>query len=288
MDVNKIMQTDLLDLIFEGRNKEYGAYELRRKYNKRLTFSLLITASLALLILLGSFIASYAEKNRAKKAEIKEVQLEEIVQEEQKNEPPPPPPPPKPPDPPKVEMAKFTPPKVVKDEEVKEDEKPPEVEKLEDTKIGNVNQEGTKDEGIVAPPVEDKGAVIEAPKQDDEDKVFQKVEIEAEFPGGGGAWQKFVTREIERNIDELQDDGRSGTVVVQFIVDKEGQVSEVRALPCGEAGVANCLSSGSKLAEVAVNAIRRGPKWKPAVQNGRNVKAYRRQPVTFQLQEEQP
>jgi len=285
MDVNKIMSTDLLDLVFEGRNKEYGAYELRRKYNKRLTTALLITAGLALLLVLGSFIAKTVSNNRGK-VDVKEVQLEEIKQEEQKNEPPPPPPPPKPPDPPKVEMAKFTPPKVVPDEQVKEDEKPPEVEKLEDTKIGTVNQEGAKDEGIVAPPVEDKGAVIEAPKQDDEDKVFQKVEIDAEFPGGTAGWTRYVTREIERNIDELQDDGKSGTVVVLFIVDKEGGVSEVKALPCSEAGVANCMGPGTKLAEIAVNAIRRGPKWKPAVQNGRNVKAYRRQPVTFQLAEE--
>lgn len=286
MDVNKIMSTDLLDIIFEGRNKEYGAYELRRQYNKRLTISLIITASIALLFLLGSFVSQLNEKNKKGKAEIKEVELAQIQQEEQKNEPPPPPPPPKPPDPPKVEMAKFTPPKVVKDEEVKEDEKPPEVEKLEDTKIGTANQEGTKDEGIVAPPVEDKGGVVEAPKQDDEDKVFQKVEIDAEFPGGNSGWTKYVTREIERNIDELQDDGRSGTVVVLFIVDKEGGVSEVKAIPCSEAGVANCLGPGTKLAEIAVNAIRKGPKWKPAVQNGRNVKAYRRQPVTFQLAEE--
>ena len=285
MDANKIMSTDLLDLVFEGRNKEYGAYELRRKYNKRLTTALLVTAGLALLLVLGSFIAKTVSNNRGK-VEVKEVQLEEIKQEEQKNEPPPPPPPPKPPDPPKVEMAKFTPPKVVPDEQVKEDEKPPEVEKLEDTKIGTVNQEGAKDEGIVAPPVEDKGAVIEAPKQDDEDKVFQKVEIDAEVPGGTAGWTKYVTREIERNIDELQDDGKSGTVVVLFIVDKEGGVSDVKALPCSEAGVANCMGPGTKLAEIAVNAIRRGPKWKPAVQNGRNVKAYRRQPVTFQLAEE--
>jgi protein TonB len=69
-------------------------------------------------------------------------------------------------------------------------------------------------------------------------------------------------------------------------VDKEGAVSEVRALPCSEAGVASCLPPNSKLAEIAVNAIKKGPKWKPAVQNGRNVKAYRRQPVTFQLAEE--
>jgi protein TonB len=285
MDVNKILGADLLDIVLEGRNKEYGAYELRSQYKKRLTTAMLITASLMLLLVLGSFILKTVS-NQKGKVEVKEVQLEEIKQEEQKNEPPPPPPPPKPPDPPKVEMAKFTPPKVVPDEEVKEDEKPPEIEKLEETKIGTVNQEGAKDEGVVAPPVEDAGGVIEAPKQDDEDKVFQKVEIDAEFPGGTAGWTRYVTREIERNIDELQDEGKSGTVVVLFIVDKEGAVSDVRALPCGEAGVANCLGSSTKLAEIAVNAIRRGPKWKPAVQNGRNVKAYRRQPVTFQLAEE--
>ena len=75
------------------------------------------------------------------------------VNEEKKPEPPPPPPPPKQ-EPPKVEITKFTPPKIVKDEEVKPDEEIKEVEKLEDTKIGTINQEGAKDEGIVAPPVE--------------------------------------------------------------------------------------------------------------------------------------
>jgi protein TonB len=283
MDANKILSTNLLDLVFEGRNKEYGAYELRKQYNRRLTIALTSTALGLLLIFLTSFLISVVNENSKGQVQVQEVKLEDIVQEE-KNEPPPPPPP-KPPEPPKVEMAKFTPPKVVKDEEVKEEEKPPEVEKLEDTKIGTSNQEGIKDEGIVAPPV-DQGGVVEAPKADDEDKIFQKVEIDAEFPGGTSAWFKYVQREIERNIDELQDDGKSGTVVVLFIVDKEGGVSDVRAMPCSEAGVAKCLGAGSKLAEVAVNAIRKGPKWKPAVQNGRNVKAYRRQPVTFKLEEE--
>ena len=283
MDANKILSTNLLDLVFEGRNKEYGAYELRKQYNKRLTIALSSTALGLLLIFLTSFLISAVNDRSKGQVQVQELKLEDIVQEE-KNEPPPPPPP-KPPEPPKVEMAKFTPPKVVKDEEVKEEEKPPEVEKLEDTKIGTSNQEGIKDEGIVAPPV-DQGGVVEAPKADDEDKVFQKVEIDAEFPGGTQSWFKYVQREIERNIDELQDDGKSGTVVVLFIVDKEGAVSDVRAMPCSEAGVAKCLGAGTKLAEVAVNAIRKGPKWKPAVQNGRNVKAYRRQPVTFKLEEE--
>jgi len=187
MDANKILSTELIDLIFEGRNKSYGAYELRTGYNKRLRVSLIITTAIALLILLASFISSLDLGLKKGQVQIKEVQLEEIKEDQPE---PPPPPPPKPPEPPKVEMAKFTPPKVVKDEEVKEEEKPPEIEKLEDTKIGTVNQEGTKDEGIVAPPVE--STVVEAPPQEDFDKVFQKVEIDAEFPGGANGWTRYV------------------------------------------------------------------------------------------------
>src|SRR5262245_20185150 len=98
MEVSKILSTDLLDLIFEGRNKAYGAYELRTKYNKRLTLALIITASLALVILLASFISSLTARNSKGQVQVQEVQLTEVKQEEEKNEPPPPPPP-KPPDP---------------------------------------------------------------------------------------------------------------------------------------------------------------------------------------------
>src|SRR4030095_6493794 len=182
MEVNKILSADILDIIFEGRNKEYGAYELRKTYNRRLTIALVGMASLIALLFLGYVLANTISSNSKKDLVVQDVQLEDLKQEDKK-EAPPPPPPPKPPDPPKVEMAKFTPPKIVKDEEVKEEEKPPEVEKLEDTKIGTVNQEGIKDEGIVAPPIEDSKGVVEAPKED-EDKVFTKVEVEAAFPGG--------------------------------------------------------------------------------------------------------
>lgn len=275
MDVSKILNSNILDIIFDGRNKTYGAYELRTQYNKRLTKALIITASVAFLIMLASFLSSKFEGSN-KKADIvvKDLELVDVQQPEEKVEPPPPPPP-KPPDPPKIEMAKFTPPKVVKDEEVKPEEEMKEVEKLEDTKIGVTNQEGQKDLGIVAPPVEDKGGVVAAPKVEDEDKVFQKVEIEAQFPGGEGAWTKYISREINRYIDELQEAGKAGTCLVQFIVDKEGNISEVEAL----------TMKGTKLAEICVNAIKKGPKWTPAEQNGRKVKAYRKQPVTFQIQE---
>ena len=273
LDVNKIMSADILDIIFDGRNKEYGAYELRKTYNKRLTTALVGMAALLVLIFLGFFIANTIAANSGKeKVSVKDVQLEEIKAEEKKNEPPPPPPPPKQ-EPPKVEMAKFTPPKIVKDEEVKEEEKPPEQEKLEDTKIGTVNQEGIKDEGIVAPVDNGKG-VVEAPKKDetDYDKTFTKVEIESDYPGGQGAWIRYLGKNLVYPQD-AQDNEIQGTVVVQFIVDKEGNVSDVEA-----------ISGANELRAEAVRVIKKSGKWTAAVQNGRQVKSYKKQPITFRLE----
>ena len=275
MEVNKILSADILDLIFEGKNKEYGAYELRKTYNKRMTISIIGMLALVALMFLGYFIANRVEADTDKEVMVvQDVQLEEVKQEE-KNEPPPPPPPPKPPDPPKVEMAKFTPPKIVKDEEVKEDEKPPEVEKLEEVKIGTVNQEGVKDLGIVAPPVEDAGkGVIEAPKkvEEDYDKICTKVEIESEYPGGAAAWTRYLLKTL-RYPQEAQDNEVQGTVVVQFIVDKAGAVSNVEA-----------ISGPQELRDEAVRVIKKSGQWTPAVQNGRQVKSYKKQPIVFRLE----
>ncbi|WP_207512026.1 energy transducer TonB [Longitalea luteola] len=277
MEVNKILSADVLDIIFEGRNKDYGAYELRKTYNRRLITSLLIVGALCLLMFIGYLVSSLLEtKEDVNKVVVQDVQLEEIKQEEKREEPPPPPPP-KPPEPPKVEMAKFTPPKIVKDEEVKEEEKPPEVEKLEETKIGTMNQEGQKDEGIVAPPVEDAGkGVVEAPKKEEEDwdKTFTKVEIESEYPGGAAAWQRYLNRNL-RYPQEAIDNEVQGAVVVQFIVDKEGNVSDVEA-----------ISGPNELRGEAVRVIKKSGKWTPAVQNGRQVKSYKKQPIVFRLEAE--
>jgi protein TonB len=229
------------------------------------------------LLLIGYIISNVISANRDKKEMVvNDVQLEEVKQEEKKNEPPPPPPPPKP-EPPKVEMAKFTPPKIVKDEEVKEDEKPPEVEKLEDTKIGSINQEGIKDEGIVAPPVSDEGkGVVEAPKKEEEDwdKTFTKVEIESEYPGGTSAWARYLNKTLQYPQDAI-DNEVQGQVVVQFIVDKEGNVSDVQA-----------VSGPDELKKEAERVIKKSGKWTPAEQNGRKVKSYKKQPITFRLETE--
>jgi len=278
METNKILTADILDIIFEGKNKEYGAYELRKTYNRRIITAMIAMAAICLLVFLTQILGNDGKKEK-NQIIVQDVQLEDIKKEEKKPEPPPPPPPPKP-EPPKVEITKFTPPKIVKDEEVKEP--PPPVEKLEETKIGTINQEGKKDEGFVAPPVEEKGTgVVEAPKkvEEDYDKVFTKVEKEAKFPGGMDGWKRYLERNLNANV--AADDGAppgNYTVKVQFIVDKEGGISSVQAIEVPKP----CPSCGPE----AVKVIKKGPKWEPAVQNGRNVIYQAIQYVTFQVAEE--
>ncbi len=272
MEANKILGADILDILFEGKNKEYGAYDLRKTYNKRIKTALFVTIGIGLLIFLISFLANTFHSNENKDFEVKDLSLSQI----KKQEPPPPPPPPKPklPPPPKIETIKFTPPKVVKDEEVPKDEKPPEVEKIE-AKIDIKTDSGAKDLGIVAPPVQETGTqVVDQP---DENKIFEKVEKEAEFPGGAAQWRRY----LERNLNPTTpiDNGAPAgtyTVIVKFIVSKDGSISNVE----GE------THFGYGMEEEAIKQIKKGPKWTPALQNGRNVNAYRRQPITFVVQDQ--
>jgi len=268
MEANKILSADVLDLIFEDRNKDYGAYELRKTYNRRIIRALVITASLAILALLGSVLASTL-KNNNKKVKMQEITLQDIKQQEEEK-PPPPPPPPKV-EPPKVEMKQFTPPVIKKDEEV--EKPPPPQEELKEAKIDVINQEGIKDNNIATPTQIDEGKqVIEEKKEDDENKIFDKVEIEAMFPGGDSKWRQYLERNL--NAQVAADNGApegTYTTVVQFVVDKEGNISDVRAL----------TNHGYGLEDEAMRVIKKGPKWTPAIQNGRQVKAYRKQPITF-------
>jgi protein TonB len=275
MDPNKILKADILDIVFEDRNKDYGAYDLRKTYNKRITRAVLITFGAALLIFLYSFVSNRIGSSGPKKAKVEDVNLENVKQEEKKEEPPPPLPKP---EPPKVEMTQFTPPKIVKDEEVKPEEKPPEQEKLEETKISNVNQEGTKDEGIVTPTDLDQGKeVIVKKEEDDENKIWEKVEIDASFPGGEKEWTKFLQRNLNANVP-VDNGAQAGkyTVWIQFIVDKEGNVSDIKPL----------TNQGFGMEDEAMRVLRKVPKWTPAQQNGRYVKAYRKQPITFIVEEQ--
>ncbi len=269
MEANKILSADLLDILFDGKNKDYGAYDLRKTYNRRIIRALVITAAIALLALLGSLLASNMKSGGKQKNKITEVSLQDIKQEEKKIEPPPPPPPKQ--EPPKVEMKQFTPPVVKKDEEV--EKPPPQQEELKDVKIADINQEGIKTNDIPTPAVIDEGKqIVEEKKEDDENKIFDKVEIEASFPGGDAKWRRYLegTLNASTPVDNGAPEGNY-TVQVQFVVDKEGNISDVHAL----------TNHGYGMEQEAVRVIQKGPKWTPAIQNGRSVKAYRKQPITF-------
>jgi protein TonB len=276
MEQSKILTADVLDIIFEGRNKAYGAYELRKTYQRRLIIATVTMVGICLFIFLAMLLSSFVAPKKKTQILVQDVQLANVQQEEKKPEPPPPPPPKQ--EPPKVEITKFTPPKIVKDEEVKPEEKPPEQEKLEDTKIGTINQEGIKTD-VVAPPVEQSTGQVEAPKaqEEDYDKEFKTVQIEAKFPGGAGAWQKYLERNLNSNVPV--DNGAppgNYTVVVSFLVDKSGNISEVQALN----------DPGYGTAAEAVRVIKKGPAWTAAVQNGRNVIYRQKQSITFQVSEQ--
>jgi periplasmic protein TonB len=275
MEANKILSADILDLVFEGRNKDYGAYDLRKRYNNRLITALGITAAVLILAIGGSLLSKALGPKDTGKVEVRDVVMADIKQEEEKP-PPPPPPPPKTPPPPKVEMAKFTPPVIKKEEEVKQEEIPP-VKEMEDKKIDVINQEGIKDEGIAAPPVVDEGkAVVAAPKVEDENKVFEKVEIEASVDVK--QWRRHLESQLQRYIEDAASQGMNPgqyTVQVRFLVEKDGSITDVKALN----------DPGYGLGKGAEDVVKRGPRWSPGEQNGRKVRSYHTQPITFVVSE---
>ena len=283
MNTHNIPQKDYLDILFEHRNKDYGAYALRRAYDRRMTLAVGITFGIGLLLALSSF--AFREETTNPGIEYHWVELPEDITLPEKEKP-------VEAEKPKQEVRQqvktedFTTIRIEKDDQVKATDLPPVMDSLTTAVIGTEKKQGEADSGFVHITTQKGDGSGMGPEGEKEPEIFIKAEIDAEFPGGTSAWFRYVSRAIERNMDDLQEDGRSGTVVVLFVVDKEGRVSDVRALGCGETRVANCLGPDSELAKVAVEAVRKGPDWKPAMQNGRLVKAYRRQPVTFRLEAE--
>jgi len=274
MDANKILQVDALDLIFEGRNKEYGAYELRTNYRKRLTIAVGTMLLLCgCMILLNSFVGRSDRKPQM--YVVTDTMLEDLKPKEKQPEPlRVEPPKPKP----QIQTIKNVVPIIAPDKEVKPEDIPPTVDEIQDAKIGTANVEGDKDLGITAPPINEEGkGIIEAPaKKQEEPDIYLTVQIESEYPGGMSAWLRYLTKTLPKYYtDDLIEQEIQGRVLVQFIVDTEGNVSDVRGIE-GPKG----------LMEAAEKVIRMSGKWTPAIQNGHKVKSYKRQPIIFQLQQE--
>ena len=105
--------------------------------------------------------------------------------------------------------------------------------------------------------------------------IFEKVDIEASFPGGDTEWRKYLERNLRGDV-ALENGAPVGsyTVVIQFVVDKEGNLSDIKPL----------TSLGYGMEAEVVRILKKTPNWSPAMQNGRPVKAYRKQPVTFVIE----
>jgi protein TonB len=264
MDTNKILSANLLDLIFDDRNKDYGAYELRVTYPERVKKALIITISVSALVFTGTVLASSLqpgdETNRVKT----ELILHEIEME--KDQPKPLPPPERQPEP-QVRTVQWTTP-IITEEEI--DQPPPELDDFDNSKIDLKTQEGLDFNGIVeSEDVGQKGIIEE--QKNTEPEIFRDVQVHAKFNGN---WEKFLLRYLNGNvpIDNGAPVGRY-KVTIEFVVDKEGKVSDLKAIS----------NAGYGMEQEAIRVLKKSDKWDPAIQNGYPVKAYRQQSIVFEV-----
>lgn len=281
MDANKILSSSDLDILFDGRNKEYGAYELRKTYAKRIRIALLATLALVVLFIVYMYASASGPETEVKKFEVQDVKIEKYNKPPPPKKAPPPPPPPKA-APPKIEMKQFTVPKIVKDELVKPEEKPP--KQNEKITVGPVTQHGLKMDGALAAPPEVKGigGTGKGPGSGtgdgDYNKEFTSVQVEAKYPGGQPAWKKYLERNLRQQtpVDNGAPPGQYA-VVVSFLVSKDGSTSEVKAVSAPDPDYGTAAE--------AVRVIERSGKWNPAIQNGRQVIYREKQKIIFQVSE---
>jgi protein TonB len=271
MKSNNILQSELIDIIFDGRNKDYGAYELRNNYSKRITRAMLITGLIAFLAI-GSSVLANSVARRVIADRINDgVILTEVT--EQKVEPPLPEPEKPVVEEPQVKSEIFTAPQILEDDKVINP--PPAMEDLDSAKIDVVKREGLPDPGTseVKPPVDNKGILVV--KHTEEEGPRVTVDLDAKYNGN---WKQYLERNLVADIP-ISNGAAPGRypVEVKFVVDVEGHVSDIVAL----------TKHGYGMEEEAIRVIRKSAKWEPAVFEGRMVKAYRRQLITFVVEGEE-
>ena len=271
-----LISNEWADIVFQGRNKVYGAYQLRRGTSKRNIVSMIFVAAVAAVAYLGlAAYNSYQEAQKAKFEAEMEASLLEAKKEakvEKKTETP------KVEQVQKVEKVKssiaFTPPVIKKDSEVNPEEEMKTQDELKETKtaIGAFDVKGNDEAGGTVLKAVEEIAAPEPPKHEEEqNKIFEVVEQQPQFPGGSvNGW---LADHIKYPVVAAEN-GISGRVVVQFVVERDGSVSQVRVVR----GVDPSLD---KEAQRVISSM---PKWIPGKQNGQAVRSRFTVPVTFRLQ----
>lgn len=264
MDTNKILSSSLLDIVFDNRNKDYGAYELRATYAKRIKKSLIVTGSLLTLVVAGVAFAGGQQNH----APAQEVMTEYTLQEIKDDETPIPPPEEKPPAEQQQVKTDVLLPPVLADVV---DDPPPAQQVFETAAIGAIKTDGVIDD--VPTEVEipgDKTGIVDVPKPK-EPEIWTSVEIPAKFDGD---WKRFLEKNLnpQTPVDNGAPAGRY-TVRIKFVVDKEGNVSDIVPL----------TNLGFGMEDEAIRVLKKAKKWEPAIQNGYKVKAYHTQLITYEV-----
>jgi protein TonB len=259
MKTNKIGEDQFNEIVFENRNKEYGAYALRTAYKKRMTIAVSISLTVLLLAVTFPLIAGYMNKTRYVKIGGDDITIFDVPPETDAPPPPPPPPPP-----PEVleQKVRFTAPVVVSDSIDNNDA-------LNQDIIGN-NQN-------TPPPPEDTLVVIEKP---DDIKIieikpppFIVVEEMPNYPGGDEARIKFISENVVYPVI-ARESNTQGTVYVTFVVEADGSITEVKIL----------RGIGSGCDEEAMRVVKMMPKWNAGRQSGKSVRVQFNLPIKFTLQ----
>ena len=275
-DENIYSQNLTLDeIVFENRNKAYGAYDLRHQYPRLLTKSFIIGTGLFLVTALSPFIymtiKSMNEKEAVEvKSDLVEIIEEDPIIEQPKEEEPPPPPPPVEEE--KIEIIQNVVPEPVKAPKI-ETPPPPISEQLKTTR-GAVSQEGVKAPAYTPPPpppsTGTKASTAEVKPQVSDTQVYSEVEQTAEFPGGINAFR----RKVQDNFDSSAIEGADGVVKgeVTFVVERDGSITDVK--------VTGKNSDFNSEAVRTVKSIKN--KWAPAKINGQSVRYRYRLPLAMQ------
>ena len=271
-----------VEMVFAGKNKEYGAYQLRKGTSGRNIKALLILVIAAALV--GGFLAwkvieqKQAEEQQAYMEAMELAKLQQQAKkEEKKKEQAKPKIEPKKEIPVARETQKFTAPVIKKDELVKEENQVKQMDKLDEkVAVGTENKEGTKDRlaeavrsdiAVAAPPPPP------APKPEVSNKVFDVVEEMPHFPGGAAALQAFLSSNTKYPV-VAQENGVQGRVIVSFVVERDGSITDVRVV----------RSVDPSLDREASRVVRSMPRWSPGKQNGSAVRVKYTVPVVFRLQ----
>ncbi len=264
------------DLIFEHRNKSYGAYLLRSVYSKNMSKGMIAGLLTFLLMIATPFI--YAKYQEWKLSQLEDLSLTEVTLAEPPSidpKKPPPPPPPKIDPPPIKDQIKFVPPVVKKDEEVVDEEPPAKVEDLKDKEVAQETKDGDKDGvdlSLVEPEV--KEPVREAVKEEPEETLnMASVQQKPMFPDGDAALFKYLSENIKYPAI-AKENGIMGKVIVSFVVAKTGNIENVEVI----------RGIGGGCDQEAVRVVKGMPNWSPGKNNGKPVKVKYTLPVSFKLE----